>query len=285
MSEEHKPIPELDSIISGSENEFKKKHHIAGRTEEWLGNNFKQYDVVKKLGQGAMAEVFQIYHPGLNKNFALKLTGSSLDKAGTLSDQDSKRFIREARVSAKLKHPNIVSVIDNGTKEGRDYLIMDYVDGMTLDDYMVKKKPSIERCLKIIVQIANALTHAHMQGVIHRDLKPGNIMMEGDDPMLMDFGLAKPVDVDTSFTQMGTVLGTPSYMAPEQAQGRIDEIDARSDVYGLGAILYYMLTGKAPFERKVVMATLMAVVREDVIPPSEHKSGIPDGVEAICLKD
>ncbi|BBM87519.1 bifunctional serine/threonine-protein kinase/formylglycine-generating enzyme family protein [Candidatus Uabimicrobium amorphum] len=284
MSDEHKPIPELDSIIAGSEQEFKKKHHIAGKTEDWLGKNFKQYDVVKKLGQGAMAEVFQIYHPGLSKHFALKLTGSSLDKVGTLSDQDSKRFLREARVSAKLKHPNIVSVIDNGTKDGREYLVMDYVEGMTLDDYIAKKKPSFNACLKIIAKIADALSHAHKQAIIHRDLKPGNVMMEGDEPMLMDFGLAKPVDVDTSFTQMGTVLGTPSYMAPEQAQGRIDEIDARSDVYGLGAILYYMLTGKAPFERKVVMATLMAVVREDVVPPSGHNADVPDEVEALCLK-
>ncbi|WP_372364728.1 protein kinase [Candidatus Uabimicrobium sp. HlEnr_7] len=283
MSEDNKPIPELDSIISGSEGEYLKKH-IAGKTEEWLGNNFKQYEVVAKLGQGAMAEVFKIYHPGLNKHFALKLTGSSLSKVGTMSDQDSKRFVREARVSAQLKHPNIVSVIDNGTKGGRDYLIMDYVNGITLDDYITKEKPSYNDCLGIIIKVADALTHAHKQGIVHRDLKPGNVMLEGKEPMLMDFGLAKPVDVDNSFTQMGTVLGTPSYMAPEQAQGRIDEIDARSDVYGLGAILYYMLTKKAPFERKVVMATLMAVVREDVVPPSANNPDVPEKIEKICLK-
>jgi tetratricopeptide (TPR) repeat protein len=235
-----------------------------------------KFILVELLGKGGMGEVWKAYEKDLSRHVAIKFIY-------THDPEDEKRFIREAQVVAKLDHPNITPVYEYGVINGHQYLVMPLIKGRTLDvvgaDLRMK--------LSAIRDIALALDYAHRQGVIHRDVKPQNIMVEGSRAYLMDFGLARPTKVEQSISQSGVLLGTPLYMSPEQARGETRLLGPRSDIYSLGATLYSVLVGRPAFDSIAgadVMATLRRVTEDEPRPPRLLKPDIPWEVETITLK-
>ncbi len=201
------------------------------------------------------------------------------------SAQDVERFCLEARSAANLDHPNIVPVYDIGQQGKQHYFTMAYIDGDSLGGLSKKKGLlSFPASARIVRDLAEALQYAHENGIIHRDLKPENILIDRQGrPRITDFGLAKRLTVDSGLTAAGQVMGTPSYMAPEQARGS-DELGPAVDIYALGGILYFLLTGRPPFLGKTLMEVLSQVVHEDPTPPQQVNPSVPAELAAICLK-
>lgn len=235
------------------------------------------------LAEGGMGAVYRATHVMLEKVVAIKLIHPGV----VASMETVKRFQREARAATALNHRNIVAVYDLGqTADGTLYIAMEYIDGPSLKAVIQKGHGvSPERTIAILRQVASALSIAHRHNIIHRDLKPHNIMLaraEGFDVVkLVDFGIAKTFDDATQLTMTGTAMGTPQYMAPEQAEGRV--VDARSDLYSLGVIVYEMLAGEVPFSDPSVPALLVKHIRELPAPPSTKKPGVPPALEAIAM--
>jgi tetratricopeptide (TPR) repeat protein/predicted Ser/Thr protein kinase len=205
------------------------------------------YELIRKLGEGAMGGVFLARQKSTGKQVALKILRGALARDRDYVD----RLAREAKLAASLDHPNIIRAFETGESNRQHYLAMDYVDGENLHDVLERSREGrlLEKpALEIALQMARALAYAHTEGIVHRDIKPDNIMIARDgSARLADLGLAKQVDSDTALTQTGTTMGTPDYMSPEQARGDKD-IDSRSDIYSLGATLFRLVTGRAPFE-------------------------------------
>ncbi|RMG19181.1 MAG: hypothetical protein D6731_00200, partial [Planctomycetota bacterium] len=244
-----------------------------------------KYELLEEIARGGMGVVYKARQIDLNRIVALKvmLSGSM---AG---EEERRRFILEAEASARLKHPNIVPVFDIGEVGGNLYFTMDYVEGEPLSRR--KNELSREELLDVMIQVADGVAYAHQRGIIHRDLKPANIMMTADGvPQIMDFGLAKQVEVaDESGapslqTRDGAVMGTPHYMPPEQAEGKVSEIDVRSDVYALGVILYELWTGELPFTARSLTELLFKIFDTDPRPPRQVDPSIDWDMEAIILK-
>jgi tetratricopeptide (TPR) repeat protein len=233
-----------------------------------------RYVLTGELGRGGMGVVYKAWDGDLRRSVALKvLTGPS-------GEEDLARFRREAQSAAALRHPNIVTVYEIGTSDESPFIAMELIDGHTLDG---RKLPS-RKAAELMIVIARAVDAAHQKGIIHRDLKPHNIMIDAEGGLrVMDFGLAKPVQSSTQITVDGTVLGTPAYMSPEQAQGRADEVGPRSDIFSLGALLYELLTGQAPFKGRTPLETLTAVVHRDPVPPRRLAPSVPRPLETIIL--
>jgi serine/threonine protein kinase/lipoprotein NlpI len=239
---------------------------------------FGKYQLEKKLGQGGMGAVYLAFDPALNRRVALKIMA--------LKGQEAiERFQREARASAKLKHPNITPVYEVGTQSKYHYFTMEYVEGASLDSQIQSKKLNPKRTAEVIRDIASALDYAHKQGIIHRDIKPANILIDSTGrPYLTDFGLAKETTgLEKSLTLSGTVVGTPDYMSPEQARGE-RRLDPRADIFSLGATLYHCLTGSVPFRGKELYQVLEQVVHKDPLPPSRLIRRLDPDLETICLK-
>lgn len=282
IEEKLKTIP-IDSLLADDKNlRPVLKNDIVQLVMGSIPEKFGPYRILAEIARGGMGVVYKAWDAKLRRSVALKV----LKAWENPSLEEIQRFDREARLAARLKHGNIVNIYDAGVVEGVHYFTMDYVEGETLSQYLAKEKPTPTQALMIIKAIAEALAYAHSQKVIHRDVKPGNIMLDASKrPLLTDFGLAKGLSTSEShhLTKSGAALGTPAYMPPEQARGDT-EIDARSDIYSLGAVLYEMLAGRPPFEGDSVGLVISAVLSQEPIPPSKLKPNLDASIEAICLK-
>jgi len=248
-----------------------------GRQLSYVGN----YELLEEVARGGMGVVYKARQTTLGRIVAVKMIVS-----GQLAnEQDVQRFKSEAQAAASLHHPSIVSIHEVGQHEGWHYFSMDYVEGHDLAAKLRINLPTARTAAKYVRQMAEAIHYAHQQGILHRDLKPSNILVDGTDQIhITDFGLAMRVEGDQGLTQTGQILGTPSYMPPEQAQCDRALIGPASDVYSLGAILYECLTGRPPFRAESVIKTIEQVIHADAAAPRTLNSTVPRDLETICLK-
>ncbi len=259
-----------------------KSHAIDGGNRLSVPGTFGRYELEKLLGQGAMGSVYLATDTQLSRQVALKIPK-------TRDSGDSEflaRFQREARSAATLSHVNICSVYDVGEFEGTHFISMEFIEGRPLSDYIAGKLQPVRQGLKIVRKLAAALGEAHRRGVVHRDVKPDNVMIakKGGEPIVMDFGLARHDESgDLRATQSGGLMGTPAYMAPEQIDGESDKVGPPSDQYSLGVVLYELLTGELPFKGSLA-AVLGQIVTKSPDPPSKRRPEVTPDVEAVCLR-
>ena len=239
------------------------------------------YEVQDELGRGGMGVVYRAWDQSLHRPVAIKML-----LAGDFARPDEReRFGREAEAAAGLRHPNIVQVYHVGELEGRPYFMMEFVEGGSLGERLAVAPLAAGPAAALIATLAEAVQAAHDRGIVHRDLKPANVLLTADGtPKIADFGLARRLDDGAGLTRSGVPLGTPNYMAPEQALGLTHSIGPAADVYALGAILYEALTGRPPFRADTTAETLRQVVEQEPAPPSRWNSTVPRDLEVICLK-
>ncbi|MCX6056753.1 MAG: serine/threonine-protein kinase, partial [Chloroflexi bacterium] len=247
------------------------------------GRSLGRYHILEQLGEGGMATVYKAYDTRLERDVAVKVIRMERLTIETMP-RALKRFEREAKSLGKLTHPNIVPVSDYGEFDGKPYLVMPYLPGGTLKQKMGKPMPWQE-AVQLLLPIAEALDYAHSQNMIHRDVKPANILLtQRGQPMLTDFGIAKVLDLEETLDLTGTsaAVGTPEYMAPEQATAKF--VDHRVDIYSLGVVFYEMVTGRKPFIADTPLAVLIKHATEALPRPTKFAPNLPDDVEKILLK-
>jgi serine/threonine-protein kinase len=242
---------------------------------------FGDYEIERELARGGMGVVFRARQISLNRPVALKMI-----LAGQLANAtDVKRFYTEAEAAANLDHPGIVPIYEVGQHEGQHYFSMGFVDGQSLSQRLAGGPLPPREAAALMIQVARAIDYAHHSGVIHRDLKPGNILLDRKgNPRVTDFGLAKRLHSDSGLTGSGQILGTPSYMPPEQAAGHRGGVGPAADVYAIGATLYALATGRPPFQAASVMETIRQVIHDDPVPPRRLNPAVDRDLETICLK-
>jgi WD40 repeat protein len=250
-------------------------------SEEEPIRRFGDYELLEEIGRGGMGVVYRARQISLNREVAIKMIAS-----GELASAEFvRRFLLEAEAAAGLKHPNIVAIHEVGVREGQHFYSMDYVEGQTLSDRAINKPLSPELACGYLKTIAEAVHYAHQRGILHRDLKPSNVLIDSlDQPHLTDFGLAKRLSDDSELTLTGQVLGSPNYMPPEQALGKRQSATIACDVYSLGAILYFLLTGRPPFTAESLTQTLQQVLHSEPVSPRLLNPSVPRDLETICLK-
>ncbi|MBI2931266.1 MAG: serine/threonine protein kinase [Planctomycetes bacterium] len=240
-----------------------------------------KYEIVRKIGSGGMGSVYEAIDPQLNRKVALKLL-----HAGEGADHRLiERFRREAQNAARLQHSNIVTVYEAGEAGRTSYIAMELVDGVPLSVWRARERPSLREAVRVIEEAARAVQAAHDKGIIHRDLKPANILVDRHGrPHLLDFGLSHAMDTDHGMTRPGTILGTPLYMPPEQVRGDVRQMDARSDVYALGAVLYEVLTGRPPFQEASAIEIYTKILTHEATPPRRIDKTVPRDLETVALR-
>lgn len=286
-----------EPLSSLSEDQITAIRSVAGRVEELgtrptkgLGESRESvpdipqrlgpYEITRRIGQGAMGIVCAARDTRLDREVAIKIL------RGFRNREDMKRFRREQQVLARLMHPNIVAIFDIGEIDGLPFYVMQLVDGVSLADAMAEKSLPLRAAVEVLRQAAEAVDFANERGVLHRDLKPANILVTVDRrAMVSDFGLAKVLEgSERSVSATGIPIGTPAFMSPEQARGVVRELDRRVDVWGLGATLYFLLTGTPPFRGNSVAETMALVLSEEPEAPRQKVPGVPRDLETICLK-
>jgi serine/threonine-protein kinase len=254
---------------------------------ELSGQVLGQFRVMEQIGQGGMSRVYKAHQRSLDRDVAIKVISAEFNDAR--DHEFLARFASEARLIARLTHPNIVPVHDFGEEAGWAYIVMEYIAGGTLRDRLVTAEQQrlqldLGRTIHLIYQAALALDFAHSHAVIHRDVKPGNMLLRTDDQLLLtDFGIATILEANKAFSLSGANVGTPQYMAPEQGTPG-GMIDARTDIYALGVVLFQCVTGRLPFTGETPVSVLMAHMREPVPRPSSLLPGLPQSVEHIILR-
>jgi eukaryotic-like serine/threonine-protein kinase len=240
-----------------------------------------EFELMEKLGKGGVGIVYKSYHPRLQKTVAIKI----LKDAGELSIDDLNRFRGEALLAANLQHANIVQVFDILQESGNPFIVMEYVDGGSLEQKLDRKPQPPRQAVEWLLTVARAVAYAHEHQIIHRDLKPANILVTREGVLkITDFGLGKRLDSALNETRSGMIIGTPQYMAPEQAAGNTQQIGPSADIHALGAILYEMLTGRPPFQGVTLVEILEQVVNAEPPSPSRLVARIPRELSTICLK-
>jgi WD40 repeat protein len=239
------------------------------------------YEILAELGRGGMGVVYQARHLQLGRVVALKM----ILAGAHAGEQDLLRFLGEAEAVAALQHPHVVQLFDFGRHDGLPYFTLEFVAGGSLADRLQGTPLPPGEAARLAEQLARGMAYAHEHGIVHRDLKPTNVLLAEDGtPKITDFGLAKRVEVGPGLTVSGAIVGTPSYMAPEQARGDAKRVGPAADVYALGAVLYECLTGRPPFRAAAVMDTLLQVIAEEPVPVRQFQPGVPADLETICLK-
>jgi tetratricopeptide (TPR) repeat protein/predicted Ser/Thr protein kinase len=240
-----------------------------------------RYELKERIGEGSTALVYAAWDRELKRNVAIKI----LREVVGMSEIARERFRREAQAAAGLSHPNLVTVYDAGTVDGQAYLVMERVQGRSLGEYLRERHPDERGIAAILERAARGVAAAHEKGIVHRDLKPANILVgSSGDPKVGDFGMAHLMDSQMELTKTGVPLGTPLYMAPEQIQGKAQAISPRTDVYGLGAILYELLSGRPPHTADSIVDLYGKIARDEPVPPRKLNPRVPPELEAIALK-
>jgi tetratricopeptide (TPR) repeat protein len=255
--------------------------HSRAASEPLRVRYFGDYEVVREIARGGMGVVFEARQVSLNRRVALKMI-----LAGQLADEtEVRRFYTEAEAAANLDHPGIVPIFEVGQHEAQHYFSMGYVEGESLSQRVAQGPLPAGEVAELIRRVALAIDYAHERGVIHRDLKPSNILLDRHgNPRVTDFGLAKKVQSDSGLTGSGQIMGTPSYMPPEQAGGKRGSVGPAADVYALGATLYCLLTGRPPFQAASAVDTVLQVISQEPVAPQRLNPSIPLDLETICLK-
>ena len=257
-----------------------------------LGKRLGPYEILSSIGAGGMGELYRARDTRLDRIVAIKVLPAHLADRSELRE----RFEREARTIASLNHPHICTLFDIGQQDGVDYLVMEYLEGETLAQRLLKGPLPLEQVLQFAIEISDALDKAHRKGVTHRDLKPGNIMLTKSGTKLLDFGLAKlkqevaPANAQFSqlptandpLTAQGTIVGTLQYMAPEQLEGK--DVDARTDIFSFGAVVYEMATGKRAFEGKSQASLIAAILEREPAPMSSLQPMTPPALDRVVRK-
>jgi serine/threonine protein kinase len=293
-----KDVP-VESCIRASIPEPPRTTPLAKRFSRKMEPRVGNYELLEKIGGGGMGVVYKAYQLGLNRTVAVKmlLAGPHADPA------DHERFLREAETLAELNHPNIVGVYELGEHDGQPFFSMEYAEGGSLAAKIGGRPQPVRESAQLVAVLARAVHFAHERGILHRDLKPANVLLTsacglagGSDtcpakpqaaeciPLITDFGLARRLDDAVRLTSTGVVLGTPAYMAPEQASGVMKHLTPAVDTYALGVILYELLTGRPPFQSENPVETILQVLSQDPVPPSQRQAGVPRELEMICLK-
>src|SRR6266704_3821880 len=242
---------------------------------------FGDYELLEEIGRGGQGVVFRARQKSLNRTVALKLIG--LGQWATKAHLT--RFRREAEAAASLDHPLIVPIYEIGERDGSCFFSMKFVEGGRLDERIAREPVPIRRAVELVVKLARTVHYAHQRGILHRDIKPGNILLDADgEPHLTDFGLVRLVEKESTITRTIEVLGTPSYMAPEQAAGEAAQLTTAADVYGLGAVAYHLITGQPPFAGGTTYETIQQVLETEPRRPSLLNRAVDRDLETICLK-
>src|SRR5437667_8586053 len=252
----------------------------AARAAAMLGE-LGDYELLEEIGRGGQGVVFRARQKGLNRTVALKV----ISLGQWASKAHLKRFRREAEAAASLDHPGIVPIYEVGERDGSCYFSMKFVEGGQLDEVTKRTPMSIRQAAELIAKVARTVHYAHEHGILHRDIKPGNILLDAKgDPHLTDFGLARLVETESTVTRTLEVLGTPSYMAPEQAVGNNARVTSATDIYGLGAVLYQLLTGHPPFAGGTTYETIKLLLDTEPRQPRQLNPKIDRDLSTICLK-
>ena len=271
-------LPEEDEGATDPAQTPSRSH--GARSAEMLGD-FGDYELLEEIGRGGQGVVYRARQKSLNRTVALKVIGLG----PWATDAHLKRFRREAEAAAGLQHPCIVPIHEVGERDGFCYFSMNFIEGGQLDEVVKREPMPIRRAMELIAKLARTVHYAHEHGILHRDIKPGNILLDAkSEPMLTDFGLARLVEADSTVTGTLEVMGTPSYMAPEQAAGNNAQLTSATDVYGLGAVLYQLLTGHPPFAGGTTYETIRLVLDTEPRQPRLLNPKIDRDLSTICLK-